>query len=438
MRPAIRRSAITLTALLLAASTTHAERTPLLKVDLQTGKRQRIDREASRDRLDLELDALLDDATGSGFTTADLERIERSLRRFLRARRPRSAPRLLLFLYPGQITRARLKELREVVVDVDLLVDPCPRSVCRDSLGKHLEMLGKAMGKPRLRGRSYAIRFGTVSLRTSRDGRSGEALSFNFSAGSVIDASRERTGRKLVKAALGDRASYTRKMAKAITRRVRARGVRLQSAPSVLRDKGRVTVTLSIASDRVRYQTHVTATLVGAMQALRKSDITPSDVRLVVKASGVRRRGELEHFRCKGYPLSMHLDGRMGRRELWATYVLREQRGGQTLSFSEGETAAGGSNDARDAPDRTEEILAENFNRLAPCLQEEAMRRRSFSGVTLAFSIDGNGRAIGLRLTERRASGRLKRCLAAALKGIRFQRHSGAPRKVTYPMYIKR
>jgi hypothetical protein len=124
-----------------------ADRTKLLEVDLKTGARRNIDGSGkAKNRADLQLDALLDSATGgAAFSTQDLEKIEKALRRFLRASRPRATPRLLLFLYPGRISRAGLKELREVLVEIDLVVDPCSRTVCRESVAKHIELLGKAM-----------------------------------------------------------------------------------------------------------------------------------------------------------------------------------------------------------------------------------------------------------------------------------------------------
>lgn len=224
--------------LLLLPGLAGAQRTPLLQVDLKTGRRERIDAGGRRDRLDAQLDALLDNATGKRFSTTDLEQIENVLRRYLQARRPRSAPRLLLFLYPGRISRARLKELREIVVDVDLVIDPCPRSVCRDSLGKHIEILGRALGQPKIEAKSYAIRFGSVSLRAVAESRNQDDLVYHFSAAKVIEAGKRQRGLALIRQAASARANYTTAMARAIGANVHTRGVRLAKAPMISRSQG--------------------------------------------------------------------------------------------------------------------------------------------------------------------------------------------------------
>ena len=102
---------------------------------LSLRQRRTIDTAGPSTPADRQLDAMLDSAAGGkSFSTKELQSIEIALRRYLQAARPRAMPRLLLFLYPGTISKSRLKELREVLVDVDILVDPCGRSVCHESV----------------------------------------------------------------------------------------------------------------------------------------------------------------------------------------------------------------------------------------------------------------------------------------------------------------
>lgn len=437
MTPPGRRVTTLLVLLLLSAVAVpaRAERTPLLKVDLQTGKKTAIDQRGPKTDVDKQLDALLDSSTGKSFSTAELGKIESAVRRYLRATRPRAMPRLLLFVYPGRMTSAKLKELREVLIDIDLVVDPCGRTVCKDSVAKHLEIIGKSLKQAEIRTADYLVRFKSVTVRTSTQIGGAQYDIYSFSADEVVRAGRSGGGQQLVRRVQGAQQAYGREMAKAAARKIGLRRVRLVKTPRIERQASTVTVEIEIRSDRVRFQSHVLGALVGTMQALRQSSLTPSTVKLTVTAVIPHRKTSRRVFRSSGKAVLEHLDGRLTSRELWASYVVEERKDIKQMTFSDADTKAGGASDS--GPDRSAEILASNMGLLSPCLQAEAGRSRSFRGVTLQFAISGSGRATRVR-TKESVSARLKSCLQAALRQIPFQRHGGAPREISYPMLIKR
>src|SRR4051812_47051203 len=139
-----------------------AKETPLLEDDLAKNKRTRID--APKDSFD----ASLDDALGGpqGFSTKQLEKIEDRLRDELRRDRPRAIPRLIVFLYPGKISAERLKAMTEVNVDVELVMDPCERNVCKEAVAKHIELVGRAIGQPVVSGAGFKMVFQMLTLKT--------------------------------------------------------------------------------------------------------------------------------------------------------------------------------------------------------------------------------------------------------------------------------
>ncbi|MCC6750160.1 MAG: hypothetical protein IT371_21010 [Deltaproteobacteria bacterium] len=416
------------------------DRTRLLEVDLRTGSKQRIDGGGPKTDADRQLDALLDRTTGKTFTTAELERIERALRRYLQAARPRAVPRLLLFLYPGRITASRLKELREILVEVDLLVDPCSRSICRDAVAKDVELLGKALQQPVLRTGSYVVRFKLVTVRTATEHRATEYETYRFSAEEVVTAGQRGDGLTLVKRQEAEAAGYERAMVKAIARRLQARRVPLDKPPAVRREGAQLRVNLHIKSDRVRYQSSVLAALAGAMEALRQSSLTPATVQLEVVAAVPMRQLEHRTFRCPGHSVLLHLDGRLTGSELWSSYVAEEKKQGTRLAFDDREARGGGAptDDDDEDPQALTEVLSGQVGTLAPCLQQEAARSSRFKGVTLVFAVGPDGRASRLALKEAGASSALRSCLARALERLQFPRRRGAPRQVSFPLYIQR
>lgn len=414
-----------------------ADRTQLLKVNLRTGKRSSIDKAEKRRGVDAQLDALLDSSTGKSFSTGDLARIEKAVRRFLRQTRPRAEPRLLLFLYPGSITGQRLRTLREVSIDIDLVVDPCARSVCRDSVAKHLEILGRSIKQAVIRTKDYVIRFKNVTVRTSTAMRGARFDIYSFSAKEVVDAGRGGRGQKLVRRVLDAQKGYARQMSRKAAKGVARKRVRLAKTPRVMRDGSRVTVELELRSDRVRYKRHVVDALAATMKALRSSKLTPQAVQLKVVVLIPMRGMKRKVFSCVGQAVDQYRAGRIGSGELWSNYLTREGGPGRKMSFSADEASGRTSTATDSGPDRTQQILSENVRILAPCLQKEAARSRRFKGATLQFSVDGRGRAVSFS-TRERVSAQLKRCLKRALGQIAFQRHGGAPRRVSFPLFIRR
>lgn len=420
---------------ILCGATARADRTQLLKVNLRTGQRTSIDRAGTRKGADAELDALLDKSTGKSFSTKDLQNVEGAVRRYLRATRPRAEPRLLLFLYPGRITSATLKDLREVLIDIDLVVDPCSRSVCAGSVAKHIEILGKSIKQAVIQTRDYRISFKSVTVRTATHMGGTQYDIYTFRADEVVDAGRQGAGGRLVQRVSKARSDYDRQMAKLTARKLRLRRIRLAKTPRVRRESGSVSVEIEIRSDRVRVEGHVVDSLVGAMKALKSSSLTPSTVALQVVAMVPHRGTKRRVFRCQGSAVVQYIGGRLSRRALWSNYVLEEKKEGTHMSFSDAETRGGSTVDS--GPDRSGEILAHNFGSLSPCLQAEAARNRRFRGLTLEFSVSGQGRAVNVR-TKERVNSRVLRCLRRALGRIAFQAHGKSLRAVSYPMYIKR
>jgi hypothetical protein len=414
-----------------------AERTKLMEVDLRTGARRRIDARSGATSADRELDAMLGRTMGQSFTTAELERVDKALRRYLKMLRPRATARLLVYLYPGRITRSALSELREVLVDLDLVVDPCGRSVCEDAVGKHLDLIGRSLKQAVIRTRRYTIRFNSITVRTAADPGSGYDL-YRFTADRIVGL-KGKGGARLVRKVARQRAGYERQMMAAVQRQLKARRLRVAGAPQISRDRQSVSVSLELRSDRVRYRQQAVDALLATAKALKASPLTPPGGQLTVVARVRQRRERRHRFHCSLQSLRLHLAGRLSRRELLGNYVVEDRPGGRRLTFDDAEAAGRAPVDGElDGPDNTNEVLAANFDKLAPCLQAEARRNRRFRGVTMHFAVSASGKAGGLRLDQRRPSAALRRCLERALRAIRFARHRGPPRRVSYPMVIQR
>jgi hypothetical protein len=416
----------------------HADKTRLYEVDYKTGAKRKIDGGEPKTDSDRELDGLLDKAAGgASFSSDDLEKIETALRRYLAAARPRATPRLLLFLYPGRISLFGLKELREIVVDVDLLVEPCSRAVCKDSVRENVELLGKAMRQAVIKTTRYTLRFGTITIRTTEDARGSSFDVYRFTADEVVGAGRSADGgRKLMARLQAAQDRYDQEMTKEVARSVRARRVVLARPPALDRGRASISVALEIQSDRVRYREQVFSAFAGAAEALARSPLTPPNARLRVVASIPMRRVETRTFTCFGQPLGLYLAGKLDQTELWSTYIVEQKRGQRKLTFDDAEA------DGREAPsedegDRTDEILSSHSSLLGACLGAEASRNPRFKGGTIRFAISQAGVAEGVSFKET-ASPKVLACVREALAQIRFQRHGGAPKLVDYPMLIRR
>jgi len=432
------RAALAVLLVLCAPLPASAQRTPLYQVDLERGTHR--DYLSSGDRgsaSDLALDALLDETTDRTFSGKDLEQLAGAIKRYLGQARPRAMPRMMLFLYPGRISKGKIKELREVKVDIELLVDPCGRAVCADAMARHLEVLGQAMRTTQLGGKGYRVTFETIRLRRRLDLPGADFEEMRFSAAEVVTAGKTRAGgRALIKRLDKARSGYEQQVSRAIQKRLKLRRLRLTEPPRVARTPARVSVALKLRSDRVRCKGHVLRALAEAGGVLRKNELTPAQGQLKVTALVQTRGATRRVFTCDYRPLTLHIAGRLSSGELWTTYVVETSKKGRRMTFDDSGDAPGAS---AGGEDRTQEILAAHMSQLAPCLQAEAVARSSFKGATLRFVISPGGRAERVSVKEREAgSVRLLTCLKRAVIRIRFPARAGAPRQVEYPMFIQR
>src|SRR5262249_6730236 len=130
--------------------------------------RQSIDAPQSREEADL--DAALGSAIGSGersFSTQVLDGVEQKLLAEEKRERPRATPGLIIFLYPGRVSAEKLRSLSEVFVDIELVIDPCERSVCKEAMAKQIELVGRAVGKPLLATARYKLVWKTLILHAA-------------------------------------------------------------------------------------------------------------------------------------------------------------------------------------------------------------------------------------------------------------------------------
>src|SRR3954470_7995186 len=164
--------------------------TTLLQDDLAKNQRTRID--APKDAFDADLDAAL--GGPQGFSTRPLEQIEDKIRAELRRDRPRASPRLIVFLYPGRIDVQKLKAMRDIDVDIELGMDPCERSVCREAVAKHIELVGRAVGQPSISGPTWKMIFQTLTLKTSTTLHDTEVAVYQVPIAACIEASRRAGG----------------------------------------------------------------------------------------------------------------------------------------------------------------------------------------------------------------------------------------------------
>ena len=181
------RSLLPVLALLVLPGIARAQSgTPLLLDDLAANKRTRIDAEGDG------FDALF--AGGGGFSTKKLEVIEDRLRADLKRERPRATPRLVVFVYPGRVSVERLRALTEILVDMELVMDPCERSVCREAVGHHIEMVGRAVSTPVIATSEYKVVFKNLRLHTSTEVHGPVVESFLVPIAECIAASKEPRG----------------------------------------------------------------------------------------------------------------------------------------------------------------------------------------------------------------------------------------------------
>ncbi|MGZ3406408.1 MAG: hypothetical protein ACXVAN_08180, partial [Polyangia bacterium] len=256
-----------------AARGDSARETTLLQDDLAKNQRTRID--APKDAFDADLDAAL--GGPQGFSTKPLEQIEDRIRAELRRDRPRASPRLIVFLYPGRVDAEKLKAMRNINVDIELVMDPCDRSLCREAVAKHIELVGRAVGQPTLSGGSWKLQFQTLTLKTSTTLHDQEVSVYQVPITACIEASRRSGGGMawLDSQAHAEEA-YEPIVTKAIARHAAAKRVALEGPPSVKKGSSGVDVLVKVRGDRNRTQQQAIDAFAACAAGLRDNPKTPA------------------------------------------------------------------------------------------------------------------------------------------------------------------
>jgi hypothetical protein len=411
--------------------------TPLLKDDLQANRRTKIDGQD-----DMGLDALVG---GGGFSTKQLDAIEDRLRAELGRNRPRATPHLVLFLYPGRVDMDKLRAMSEINIDVQVVMDPCERSVCRESVGKHIEMVGRAIGKAQIPMGAYKLTFKNLTLSTQTQMHDTEVETYIVSIADCIAASQKPGGGLAwLNARQKADTDYEPLMIKAISQKAQQKRVSLAAAPSVQRNGGEVDVNLKVRGDRNRAQQQVVDALWAAGAALKTSPATPKQSQLEVDLDVPMKGTTTKKFRAPGNQVVLFVDGQLDQGTLWSNYVEQVREGkdaGQQMAFNDSE-AKGGSlgGDDGPAPDDNEAlaVINSNFSSIGGCAKTEASRNGKFKGVTMVFTWSPSGRAENVQAKEAALKGGpLMQCLVGAMSSIRLPRFSGAPKTIEYPIRVK-
>jgi hypothetical protein len=421
-----------------------AKETPLLEDDLTSNRRTRID--APKDSLD----SALDDVLGgpSGFSTRELEKIEDRIRAELKRDRPRATPRLIVFLYPGRIGVEKLRSMTEVNVDLELVMDPCDRNVCNEAVAKHIELVGRAIGQPKLNAPGYRLVFKMLTLKTSVQMHGEEIAVYQVPISDCIAASRTPGGggglKWLAAQAHADQ-SYEPLVTKAIAKRAAERRVSLAGPPGVKRSSTAVAVTLKVRGDRNRFQEQVIGALAAAVAGLRDNPKTPPQSDLEVLLETNQRGQEQRRFHSPGSGVGLFLDGQMSSASLWSSYVaeVNEQAGAQRMGFSDAEASGKApTSSGADSPEPDDNevisLLSSHFGALGACARTEAVRSPSFRGVTITFKWMPSGTADGVGPKEASLKKTpIARCLQLAVAAIQLPRFQGEPRTIEYPIRVK-
>jgi hypothetical protein len=419
------------------APTKSSSQTPILRDDLKANKRTAID--AASDDLDSALDKVL--GSSGGFSTAELSKVEDRIRAELKHERPRAAPRFIMFVYPGRITIERLRTMAEVVIDIEVVLDDCERSVCRDAIGSTIELVGRAVGAPEIRGGSYKIRFQSLALQTYTTFRDAELGVYRIPITDCIAATKKKGGGVAWldehKRAADD---YEPWVSRALVKRAGEKRLTLDGAPKVRRTPTTAEVTLAIKGDRARFKQQVLDAMAAATLALKDNPTTPTEATIEIDVAVPMRTVEHKRFRAPAPQVALWLDGRLQPAALWANYIaeVQQQAGAMQVAFT-GDARDDAPDDAP-PPDDNEAIsvLSSNFNALGQCVRAEAKLRSSFRGVTVTFTWQPNGRASDVKPKEAALrSGPLAGCLKSALELVKLPRFSGAPRTIEYPILIK-
>ena len=416
--------------------------TPLVEDDLSTGKRKQID--SPSDDFDASLDAALGGA--SGFSTKELLGIADRIRQELKRDRPRATPRVVMFLYPGKITIEKLRTMREIYADLELIMDPCERSVCKDAVAKHIEMVGRTVANGVAKGNGYQITLRTLTLRTATLMQSAEVEVYSVPILDCIVASKKAGGGSAWLASRQQQnTDYVPIVTKAIQREATSRRVALLTVPSVARSTAEVEVRMKARGDRNRFEQQAIDAFSAAAAGVRSNPASPSldKVRLELAQPSDSPGGKTRLLRTTGAPAGLFLDGKLNGSSFYKSYVEEVKRGkdaGQRMDFSDDEAQGSSGTQEAAPPDDNEAIavLAQNFSALGKCAREEIGRNPKFTGVTLTFRWMASGVAEGIGVKEPLLrGGPLVQCLVSALSSISLPHFSGAARTIEYPIRLK-
>jgi hypothetical protein len=427
--------------LALLLQTAPGRETPLLEVDLRKGSKQSIDQAASKE--EAELDAALGSAIGAGdrsFSTQVLDGVEQKLVAEEKRERPRATPGMIIFLYPGRVSAEKLKTLSEVFVDIELVIDPCERAVCREAMAKQIELVGRAVGRPQLATARYKLSWKTLIMHAATQYHDADVQEIRIPIPEAVAAAQKRGGGNAwLEARSRADTEYEPLVARAIAQAAQRRRVSLAGPPSVSRGGGEAAVTMRIHSDRNRVQQHVLDALAAAETALRGNPATPARQEIDVVADGTMPSPR--RFRAQGSGVASWLDGSMSAQQLWATYVIeqKKEKGAQTLSFNDSEASGKSEAPVSDANDADAiNALAANFAPLGACARAEAARNKHFAGVTLQLRWMPSGEALDAHPKESSLrGGELDRCLAQAVRSIRLPTYHGSPHTIDFPIRVK-
>jgi len=438
------RSSLALAALVLLSLAAEASQprkgTALLETDLRAGKTTRIDATGG-DALDAEMDAVLGRAGAKqeSFSTKELEVIEQRLVADLKRERPRATPHLIVFVYPGRITPEKLKILSEVFVDLEILLDPCERSVCRDAVARHIELVGRAVGRAERQTRMYKLVFKSLILRTKTTFRDEELDEFRVPMTEAVKAAgRAGGGRAWLDTMDTSKEQFEPLVAKAIARQASKYRVGLIGAPHVGRQGDRADALLKIRADRSRLQSQVLDALAAAAAGFKENPASPPNLSFEVHANVPMKGVKVQKFKCLGQPVMALLSRQIDASTLWSTYVreIVQEKGVTNMSFDDDDDGKPG---ATASDSDAVAVLAEQFNRLRDCARAEIARNPRFGGATITFKWLPQGRASDVMVKEAALrGGALQQCLATAIASLRFPKHDGGAKTVEYPLRLKR
>jgi hypothetical protein len=324
---------------LFAAAPAAAQSTHLLEVDLKSGEKTRIDAEELES--DAAFDAALGDALGSGstFSTKVLDQVVAKIVEGLHTLRPRSPATLLVFLSPGRVNLERLRRMPEVDVDLELVIDPCDRSVCQDSVATHIEMVGGAVGSPEHDAGRYKLDFRSLAIRAATQFHDKEMELYEVPMEDCVAAAAARGGgRAWLEESQHQEDKYEPLVARAVARRAAHRRVELDETPAVTRKDGQVQVLLRVHGDRDRTEQIVMDALAAAVEGMRQNRATPAmqEIEVELQLPGWKPR----RFRAAGPSVAQWVDGKLDAKALWTTYVreIKKRAGAAEVDFSDDES----------------------------------------------------------------------------------------------------